>query len=298
VPSASCGSSDVDACRAFFEAACEHESDCNPVGATIYGYPDVSTCVERNTLLCPVLVALPSSNFRGDALARCADAIAASSCTAFEGPYPEACLGATRGGLQPGDGCVDSAQCDSGTCFQPANATRLSCGSCAALVAEGDRCSGIRGVCDSGLVCLGGRCAVAKKQGEPCSNVSECMAGLACVDLVCGAPHQKGETCGNDRECDLANGLYCDPMLGVCSTLPASYWNGACGIEENGQVESIPCHAGFFCDFSRANTVVGNCSPQLPDGASCAGQVYDPCQPPARCDAGVCTLPVATACTP
>ncbi len=295
---ASCGvGSDEDACRHFFEVFCEREATCNPHYFSIIDFEDPSTCTERLSLACADRVALPNTNFHAAATSACADALSQLSCEQWEGPDPPACDAALRGTLQGNDPCVDRFQCSSGICIVPANSTAyFTCGRCAPLVEAGAPCNK-ESVCDTGFHCAGKVCTAFKQLGDACENLADCDLGLTCLTGTCAPPRALGDLCSNDGECNQEDAQYCDSSTETCTVFPTSYWRGACfKAVFSGQPEVALCRAGFFCEIDPAGTG-GHCEPTLPDGATCAGAIVDPCTMPARCTAGICTLPEVPMCT-
>ena len=160
---------------------------------------------------------------------------------------------------------------DGGACFFPSE--------CA-----GGFCELTDTSCAGSAQCCPGTCLAVPPptaSGSPCPSLpAECASRVCVIELngnaTCQTPVGLGVSCLGELPCD--NGLYCDPVTGVCKA--PSGVGGAC----NPGIGSQDCDLPNKCD---ATTSV--CTPPLPVGAAC-----DPttggCIPYATCDAttGTC----------
>jgi hypothetical protein len=294
---ASCGGgSDLDLCHRYMQVLCERQSTCDPHAFVYYFYEDVDTCTQRESLLCPALLALPNTSFHGAAITSCTDDLENGSCDVFNGPLFGACATAFRGTLQGGDSCVDDFQCDSGSCAVPqVGPAYFRCGRCAPLVAAGAKCNA-KDVCDVGLHCAGHVCTPPKMLGDSCVNVADCNVGLACLDGFCAHPRAEGDVCSNDHECNQSDLQYCEQTSQTCKPIPLPYWNGTCQelFSDGTEVDYPYCRAGFYCNVDELGN--GKCAPYVADGDTCAGSKYDPCFPPAQCTADICQIAEVGSC--
>lgn len=135
--------------------------------------------------------------------------------------------------LPPGDGtdcspCPAPGECRSGVCVQP---------SPSGGVCEFDE------QCDSGFVCIAGRCTPDPRIPVPCSAPSECAAPLVCVDGLC--------RCVSTTDCPI--GLVCSTS-GLCEPGPGG---DACVADDECPdamiCEAGRCRARTVCDIENPN---------------------------------------------
>jgi hypothetical protein len=189
-------------------------------------------------------------------------------------------------------------QCKSGYCIADSE-DFFACGTCLALVGNGDRCAG-NTVCDVGLSCdAAERCAPYLQRGDACDGTTAaCDTRLFCSDGRCTDVGGAGSPCTDDLECDYFQGQVCS-YKGLCESPHGVYWGGECGFPDKGHTQLKDptfCVAGFSCEDS-GHVYKGRCEPQLKDGAGCETSVFqDPCWPPASCVDGLCQLPTPAPC--
>lgn len=225
----------------------------------------------------------------------CLDAIRRGPCDleAAAAFASKPCEGAFEGTVARGADCITTDACVAGTECRPTESTEDS--SCLATCepVPAGRC--VRSVdCDGSEVCARGTCRPDRRAGalgEACGTLDLCETGLLCVRGRCVAPPKSGEECavgrpcasaqltcvptGDTGECRRARGenapcdvtaecrspLACDGVTHTCRPRPKS---GAC-VKEAGAWTCDPATAR--CD---ARTSPPECVPLLEEGAACA----------------------------
>jgi hypothetical protein len=180
--------------------------------------------------------------------------------------------------VDTGPSCTTGLTSCNGTCVDT-KVSATNCGTCGAT-------------CDTGLVCVSGKCSVSCDGGTKCSNGcydldsdplncgacgAKCPTGQACVTGSCGLACAGGTTkCGTacvDTKVDLAN-------CGACGTACA-----AGRVCSNGDC-TFTCAAGLTtCGLIDAGTAY--CANTVSDNRNC-GACGKECDPGQACDKGVC----------
>jgi hypothetical protein len=113
-------------------------------------------------------------------LPACMDGIRALGCDVLSHSLPQACSAVLAGNVQLGDECAISAEC-AGAAF--CAGTDQCPSHCAALLGEGDACSGDN-QCGDDLLCADAHCLRPSRDGDPCNGMSGklCRIGFTCQD--------------------------------------------------------------------------------------------------------------------
>lgn len=296
--------------------------------------------IERGAASCVAKYSLTGVPDQASALNACANALNAAACNTG-GVVPE-CNIAPVGTLANGASCVQNDQCSGGICLfsvsdagAAADASALSCGTCATATAPGQSCADPT-LCASGD-CQGNSqtdivCEPTPTQtlaiGAACggSSVLGCAPpGFCNYDSSgqgkCAASAKVGEACGSVSG-GSESATPCEPTLscsdGVCkaaTALGGDCTASTCGLGlfcEGGKCLAVTYGPpGASCDGNGLRCIQGNCpggSPFGPPTAACPKIIDDgqPCNPAvnipqcdtlAACTNGICALvPSATGC--
>lgn len=270
-------------------------------GYAIWSQTCLGTVPDRRALdslavRCAARAALPGIEATDTMLWDCADAVAASSCTAL----PISCLTRlseysanpreiwlapdsdsryelfprVRQGILPvGTPCAMARQCQSGHCSSDA-----SCGVCFEVRAFGEACDETTG-CEFGSTCTDGTCV---EQGDgigaacsvPAKGDSGCKPSLRCLSGVCTSRGAIGDSCQSNESCSRA--ARC--VDGSCKAMTTAQAGEDCD-------EAATCEDGTIC-------ADGQCRGPITDvgkGLSCSIDIcaaglackYDVCEPAA-----------------
>jgi hypothetical protein len=263
------------ACDDFVSALCNKLQECTP-NAIAIAYKDANDCIARQKPQCVKAVNAPSTGATPSVVSDCAGAYRAATCDDFFA-QPQACR-TPAGALADGAPCGEAAQCTGRRCNKP---TGSICGACAPRVPAGGDCKSTSD-CEDTLICGPTKCVVPSKAGEACGGTAPCAAPLLCSKGTCGAGVGAGESCADGEACK--SGLACEPSSKVCQELSFAKPGEACGLV-SGSI--VGCAGGAVCKDT--------CVAPAADGASCSAGGA-PCQAPASCLNGVCTIPDPGSC--
>ncbi len=312
----------ASACDHYFEAL--YSGNCS--GAPLPS-SERTRIQARFDQVCTTVVALPGISVTPSALDACANALAASGCSALRGP---ACAFGP-GSLAVGASCVSDDQCQNGDCTAGSDAPDgggpIVCGKCATgsncadatcgpdttceinssadggttgmclPVTFGDagaKCNGAQAQCKPGLSCnrAVGACSAPGAAGAPCADTSDCSGSLVCPV----APGSSASTCQSAGQAgascvvdsDCAVGLGCDLAKRACAAIT---W-AAAGQPCDGTAR---CLVGT-CPWSPTGPT-GACPAVIPDGKPCnPGDPAATCDTYAECAGGACVLVGSVSC--
>jgi hypothetical protein len=283
------------ACQQYAAAYCKQLQSCFAFALTsVYGTE--SNCETRLAIACNAAGTAPSTANTPAAIASCATAAAAASCSAeYQDQVPAACSGA-RGSLATGAACLDGAQCKSGFCPKVG-----ACGTCAVAPSAGGAC--VNGACPAGLKCNGSAvCATPATAGATCKASADCESDLVCASGKCTTPAKSDAACSFDGstapECDSIAGLFCNTSTKRCEPFKSATTGAACGLDTTTGSFTL-CDSASYCQTVDATKATGKCVARVADGAACTADgllASNPCSAPAVCDGGTCKLPNGAAC--
>ncbi len=323
------GDSLDQACSILAKAQCERRQSCTNTalgtsGTPIYQdgvfilstYGDMTTCLARQHLACLNNANAPGSGTTVSQLEKCATEYGTWSCSdLFDGnanPPPDC---APAGNRPNGQSCAVPGQCASRFCAGTKNA---SCGLCADEPLDGASCE--TSGCAPGQTCKTEStgaliCRDRLSLGDstcttdiPCQAFSSCVGATATKTGVCTTTAASlGAACGGSANpaCEGNQGLACLGPSGSKTCQQISYVpaSGACGTLADGSRAACIGADCFTASAPAAATdTTATCVPRAADGAACDTQVGPLCLTPARCvisgggTAGICTVPVASAC--
>jgi len=289
---------------AYAGAICDKLQQCAPFFVTGQ-YGDVATCKTRVALGFKDELLLPDTTINDTNGKACIDAYAAASCeTVFSGAGVPACD--FKGTRANGAACGSDTQCQSGSCYKAlegdgGSATRATCGTCKAPVAENGDCSAAE--CERGLSCIANKCVRPVKENgdcipaeKPCESTLNCVSGKCVKPLALGAACENG---ANKNRCDGFQGAFCKPTVGnpsagTCAKFTFAAVGAQCGLD-TATFEYTQC-TGSSC-VTAAGSSKGTCTAYLKDGDACdltSGKAS--CQNPASCKSGKCTISDAASC--
>ncbi len=285
--------------------------------------PDAELARQRARFLseCQALLALPGQGLTANALETCAQGVHASDQCRFTDLAAGSCpSNYMTGSLPAGASCVDSHQCQSGTCqFAPATRTdagtvAAACGMCTSFVPLGQPCTLSGGMaCASDAACTGSPPVCTPIQfgspaGTTCTGANACQIGLYCAPGTgkCTVPGGAGASCADTGQCGPR--LYCisgtcQPPREVGTSCPG---NIACDYPLTCSSSTMQCtpttwaSSGQPCNET-TRCLVGNCSAGvcqtvIPDGQPCATSQASTCDAFAQCTAGICQTSAAAVC--
>lgn len=277
-----------EACTAFAQATCDVLQRCNP-DALSRTYGDAATCNARQKLSCSYQFP-ENSNTTTQGYLDCAAAIPAASCGQLLVNQNLVLTNLSQcrplpGMLDNGTICFNDAQCKSTFCDR--GVLNGLCGTCAQRALVNEDCNAT--ACDFGLICAQqnvqpSRCVTpgGAAIGQSCDQTARCQSGLVCVGQKCAAVLKVGDACmpgqGNDA-CDRTMGLSCDQNTQRCVATQYVKAGGACGGAAQNQ--RTTCTGSTKCISDSV------CLGPAGDGQS----TFYNCLPPALAVNGVCTLP-------
>jgi hypothetical protein len=277
------GGSLTTACSDNATQYCNQLNTCSPFLLQVQ-YGDVPTCqTQLGSAYCMDIVTAKGTGWTAAGLEGCIQARAKLTCQDFLylKPAPKAC---TPTGTLSNTACRYDAQCGTGYCRITAGSTSM-CGNCVPRQTTGGACM-TSNDCDGNLVCSTmGACAAPQPLDAQCGpTMTPCQSGLVCINGKCA---QAG---GTDAGCDPTSGLgcdynlgaYCEIEAGACASITVSMSASACG----GSPPAV-------C-FGDGNCSAGFCVPPLQDGTACDGG--DNCTTPSTCNSGTCGLFPASSC--
>jgi hypothetical protein len=164
------------------------------------------------------------------------------------------------GTIANGEGCMENADCASGSC---SGSQLNACGTCQPTADVGESCAAQDPPCRFGLFCdVDDVCRSRAEPGASCTGQGQCIASLACMEGICNAPLPLGAPCSDGQ---------CDAELGLCyGGYCTAYWP----IPFPG--EQCPygfCSGNAYCDAT-----------QSPQTCIARGELGGPCT--ARADSG------------
>ena len=282
----------MQACADEANLRCNMINQCQPgLGGVGHHYPDLMTCVSRQTESCVNALAAPGTGQTPEHVESCVAAKKAQSCTEFfSGVAPAECL-TPAGSLQIGAACAVSGQCASAFCSVAANA---SCGSCAAAPTVGTPCK-TEAACGDTLGCsAAGQCATPMTVGGSCDDQHPCIAGsVVCATLkddggigrTCQLEVQTaGDECDANNlgapDCDLGYGLVC--IAKKCVAATAATAGSVCGADATNK-SFAECVGGATCEGPMAQR---KCVAPAMDGQACSTIAGPHCLDPANCVVG------------
>jgi hypothetical protein len=288
----------IAGCMALAVAQCTMHDGCTDgfQSARVYGTPEL--CVARTMLPCVNSSQIRDTGQTPDQLATCTSQTAAADCsTYFENNPPPGCNAAGPDGT--GTPCGTDNECKTGYCRIDTDAI---CGVCAAKPLIGATCVG--GDCGRDLGCAKaatsstGMCAAWVEEGDPCPDVLHpCAPTLTCYAGTCTKARLEGMTCdGMNISAPMCNsqlGLSC--IASTCVKNTHVHAGESCGAFA-GAVAT--CVAGATCIKASVTDLAGVCMGPAADGAACNDDptIGPPCLTPAKCVAGVCTVPDSRTC--
>lgn len=119
-----------------------------------------------------------------------------------------------RGGLDSGDTCQSSSQCDAASGFTCVIKGSEAGGTCQKprVVEPGFACDALGETCSEGFYCNGDNCVAGKDTGSPCSAQQECGSeGYCAADGACAERFALRAECTADYQC----------LSGLCFTFDA-----------------------------------------------------------------------------
>jgi hypothetical protein len=272
----------LTACGNLAAVQCRYLATCLPIfmGAQ---FDDVDTCAARFRLSCEGFVTWPGVRWTAERFDQCAEQVKQSGCAAIDTVGTGPCS-LEPGSLPTGAACVDSSQCNGGSCVRTSTSDGTAdCGTC--------RQSGCLPGCKAGEGCLssseGSRCVAIQAEGTPCTLGSICAASLSCLDSICRKGRAEGESCTTVLDCDRLQELTC--VDNVCRKQNLVDIGATC----NGSADR--CARGGTCR-SQSLSSAPVCVAPIADGAPCGGDVGTNCTTPARCVSGICKLPAQMTC--
>lgn len=270
------------------QTVCERQLACgHPI---VNGDADVAGCVatQRCDLVAEV-AASPDIEVDPEALAACAEAVAAASCEVLASvglSVDRACLRYLVGTRQEGEPCQGGAVSD----CAPGLTCDLEEGTCPGTCrAPVEACS--EGSCGDAAFCAAdGACRPRAALGEACDasqldfdNLRDdpCLAGAHCEEGVCVADLAAGSAClGEDvHACGVAGACRCDDPT-TC-TEDGMVCRGAVTAGD-ACLTTFDCGAGLYCDLD-----AGRCAPRAAAGEACSAH-YGACAHPYACVDGRC----------
>jgi hypothetical protein len=229
----------------------------------------------------------------------CAKSIAAASCDDFEDQvYANEC-DPLPGKAPDGALCASGKECQSAHCSEAsADADAV----CVRVAAIGGACSSLGGAqCDSGAMCIAGKCVRFGGEGAECGDGDGPCAGfLTCFDGKCAKPTAVGAKCGDDYPACIDEGddaVAC--TNGVCTVIQFAKAGEPCDM-----TAGPFCEAGGFCqgdlvDAAGKLTYTGShkCVAAATDNNACDSLKGPMCMSPATCDeeSNICLPPQYTA---
>jgi hypothetical protein len=322
---ANAGTSGPTACSSYVDAIAERETRC-------FSKEVSATSRARREELCEKTLGAPGVVNGSVALARCVEEIRSTDCDAT--PACEVSPGELPGGAACGvdaqcqsASCVKSgsntcgvcaerapvgAPCDRLECVEgarcvllPDNATK-----CVALTIReaGESCMEETVTCGKGLRCVTDESSTSKatclplgEAGAACEESTACADGLRCIRLKCAAPLAEGTPCIVVRnECEV--GLACDQTERTCKKIVKVDAGEACDDLTRRCARGTCLGSSITGDERNVVVTSGTCVEPLPDGATCTergapGHTESlPCEEPAACIAGKCTVPDPSQC--
>jgi hypothetical protein len=268
-------------CGELVTALCNKLKECFPFAVDV-SYKDVDDCIARQNAQCAKSINAPGTGFTPAYASGCASAYRSVSCSDMFKPI-DACK-TPAGSLADGSACGEDSQCAGRACNR---SVASPCGACGKRGAAGSDCTN-GAKCEEGLVCAGaGTCVLPAAAGSSCGDGEPCQVPLQCFNGTCIEGGGLGAACSDDRQCDLLKGVHCDVPAGTCAELKIANPGESCD-------EGISlCGAGSQCKTGARPT--GTCESPVADGAPCSADGPS-CQEPARCLAGVCTIPDPSEC--
>jgi hypothetical protein len=185
----------VDAmCDEYAVLECTRDKACFPIFVD-WNYGSYDACLAQTKETCRVWSALPGSSLTAQRLLGCSRAYAATGCDA-PGPFAECVF--VPGDLANGGGCLLNDQCSSGHCRKEGI---NDCGACADKLPEGAACS-YAAECQTAR-CSAGHCEPILKEGQTCTESSDCLRDLVCFEDICQRVTLVGEgdLCGGAVQC-------------------------------------------------------------------------------------------------
>lgn len=313
------------ACATYAEALAERSARCSSTEAS-------AASRARYEELCEKTLGAPGVVDGGAAVTRCADALRSTDCDAT--PACAASPGELAGGaacgvdaqcqsascVKTGSGacgvCAEraavGAPCDRLECVEGARCVLLSGNEtrCVELTirATGESCLEETVACAEGLRCTSDESSPPKATCAPlggpeaaCEETSDCASGLRCIRRECAAPLAEAAPCIVVRnECEV--GLACDQTERTCKKIVQAGVGEACDDLTRRCARGACLGASITGDERNVVITSGTCVEPLPDGAACKERgapghaESPPCEEPALCVAGACTLPDPSQC--
>lgn len=260
----SAASSVAEACTNAGNAYGSKTGQCDGVLA-----PSATDGAAAVTALCNATAAASGVGYTPANVQACADAITADSCDEIIAHgLPSAC--SIPGSLANGAACGADSQCQSAFCPHG----RDTCGTCAAMPAEGGAC--VNGQCPMSMNCEAGACVTKRGAGAGCTDSTPCAGGFACVSGTCQTA-MAGTQCDKIGDiCNLTEPSVCNGQK-VCEKLTVANPGEACGI-----VQKVVCGGGATC----TKDSMGTCALPKSNGQACASS--DDCESLLACIGGTC----------
>jgi hypothetical protein len=172
---------------------------------------------------------------------KCTDDIRALECDVLSNPLPKTCADVLEGNVKVGGECVITADCQGEAFCAGAD----QCPShCAALLAEGDACSGDN-QCGADLMCVDGHCLRPSRDGEPCNGMSGklCRIGFTCEGST---DVDTGKCVANSTVQVGDEGDMCEPGGALCKEGLSCVYDGSSAFHCEARVASGgDCHLGL-----------------------------------------------------
>ncbi|MDP3273647.1 MAG: hypothetical protein Q8Q09_00525 [Deltaproteobacteria bacterium] len=230
---------------------------------TARAFVDRGVCVQRLRLACTQWQSTPDANVTTDALRACGTQWQARVCADAVLSFGRELLGCqfSPGNRLANANCASDAQCASLSCSEGRGS---QCGRCAS--------SGLTGI--------------TTQPNDPCVRGTLCSQGQECIEGRCRWSSIESEPCGT---CVYSSPISC--VSGRCLAQPIARAGASCGNVSGPATERpLACEPGADC-VNRNDFGAGRCGAFLADGAPCTGSDGAPCQFPAQCLRGRCTLP-------
>ena len=224
----------------------------------------------------------------------CVDSIAAASCdvdlVASPDQAPAACNNIISGTIQTDGFCVNSSECETGTCninLSSCQNTACCVGTCAAPLqpsAIGGPCGDELHTCDpSAAYCNMNTCTMLIADGTACTATAQCLPSSTCTMEMCTPLPPLGQMCDTTDGC-LGLGVACNPADMMCETMVGagqSCASNPCKLDSN-------CDAvTMLCETTTAPMLSANGASCTGSGATCTSGYCDTstmeCAPPAAC---------------
>lgn len=281
------------ACTDYWTMNCAQYEQCLPLYFDIF-WGDQASCVAAQGGACPVSFA-PGSALTPAKLASCTTVVATLACDEWlryfsRTELPTGCE-PTPGTLADAATCISNSQCQSTYCEYPAGGA--SCGTCQPRGQANDPCE--PGGCELGHTCQNNVCRVVGDINAACSPTAPCMVDLDCVGGMCAPALQDTDPCTPfEQQCALAH--FCNTVNSQCEPIAQQPNGSACGYDSMTGSVSF-CESGSHCMITNVMTSTGTCMPEVGAGGDCSGEwATGPCTLPLRCVQGTCEAYDVNAC--